>query len=84
MLCNVPIHNGEEVYYVLQGKGEIESDGEHHLFEAGDAVCNREGSVHRVWNTGAETVRLCVVGGIMFVGLVPTWPTPSPHEILEK
>jgi hypothetical protein len=37
-----------------------------------------------VWNTGTETVRLCVVGGIMFVGLVPTWPTPSPYEILEK
>lgn len=77
-------HNCEEVYYVLQGKGEIESDGARHPFEAGDAVYNREGSVHRVWNTGTETVRLCVVGGIMFVGLVPSWPTSSPYEILEK
>lgn len=77
-------HNCEEVYYVLQGRGEIESDNARHAFAAGDAVYNREGSVHRVWNTGTETIRLCVVGGIMFVGLVPNWPTPSPYEILEK
>jgi mannose-6-phosphate isomerase-like protein (cupin superfamily) len=76
-------HNCEEVYYVLQGRGEIESDNSRHVFAAGDAVYNREGSVHRVWNTGTEPVRLCVVGGIMFVDLVPIWPTPSPYEILE-
>jgi quercetin dioxygenase-like cupin family protein len=78
-------HNCEEVYYVLQGRGYIESDGERHYIEAGDAVYNRENSAHRVFNSdSAETLRLLVVGGIMFVGLVPEWPTESPYEILER
>lgn len=76
-------HNCEEVYYVLQGSGYIESEGQRCDFAAGDAIYNRENTAHRVFNTGAETIRLCVVGGIMFVGLVPHWPTPSPYEILE-
>jgi mannose-6-phosphate isomerase-like protein (cupin superfamily) len=77
-------HNCEEVYYVLAGRGEIESDGERYPFEPGDAIYNRENSTHRVFNTGeVEPVRLLVVAGIMFVGLLPQWPTPSPYEILE-
>jgi hypothetical protein len=31
----------------------------------------------------AKTLRLVVVGGIMFVGLLAQWPTESPYEILE-
>jgi mannose-6-phosphate isomerase-like protein (cupin superfamily) len=76
-------HNCEEVYYVLQGSGYLESDEERYEFEAGDALYNREGTCHRVFSTGSEVVRLCVVGGIMFVGLLPRWPTDSPYEILE-
>lgn len=77
-------HNCEEVYYVLDGKGYIESEGERFDLEAGDAVYNRENSSHRVFNTDqAKTFRLLVVGGIMFVGLLPHWPTDSPYEILE-
>ena len=30
-----------------------------------------------------EEVCFVVIGGIMFVGLLPRWPTPSPYEILE-
>jgi quercetin dioxygenase-like cupin family protein len=74
-------HNCEEIYYVLEGRGEVESDGVRHPFEAGDAVLNRENVYHRVYNTGDETLRLLVVGGIMFVGLLPQWPTESPYEI---
>lgn len=77
-------HNCEEVYYVLGGQGEIESDGERFPFEAGDAIYNTENSAHRVFNADpAEPVRLLVVAGIMFVGLLPQWPTPGPYEILE-
>ncbi len=77
-------HNCEEIYYVLNGTGEIESEGERHPFEAGDGVYNPPNIAHRVWNTHpTETLRLLVVGGIMFVGLLPEWPTPSPYEILE-
>jgi mannose-6-phosphate isomerase-like protein (cupin superfamily) len=69
---------------VLGGRGEIESEGVRQAFEAGDAVYNKEGTAHRVFNTGeAEPVRLLVVAGIMFVGLLPQWPTPGPYEILE-
>jgi mannose-6-phosphate isomerase-like protein (cupin superfamily) len=77
-------HNCEEVYYVLQGRGEIESNGVRHTLATGDGVLNRPSVPHRVFNTDArETLRLLVVGGIMFVGLLPNWPTPSPYEILE-
>jgi len=78
-------HNCEEVYYVLQGKGLLESNGEKHQIEKGDAVYNPENSKHRVYNVDEkEKLRLLVVGGIMFVGLVPQWPTQSPYEIIES
>lgn len=76
-------HNCEEGYYVLQGRGYIVSDGVRYDFEQGDAVYNPPNSAHSVYNTGSETVRLLVVAGIMYVGLLPRWPTPSPYEILE-
>lgn len=76
-------HNCEEVYYVLQGRGYVESEGERYEFETGDAIYNRENTAHRVFNTGTEPVRLCVVAGIMLMSLLPEWPTPSPYEILE-
>ncbi len=82
---HAPHSNCEEVYYVLDGHGSIESEGERFDLEAGDAVYNRENSRHRVFNTDqAKTLRLLVVGGIMFVGLLPQWPTESPYEILER
>ncbi|MEM2226901.1 MAG: dimethylsulfonioproprionate lyase family protein [Candidatus Bathyarchaeia archaeon] len=76
-------HNCEEVYYVLSGKGYIESEGVRHDFEAGDAIYNAPNTKHRVFALGNEPVRLLVVGGIMFVGLLPKWPTESPYEIFE-
>ena len=74
-------HNCEEVYYILEGKGEIESNGVRYPFETGDAVLNRENVQHRVFNTGDEKLRMLVVGGIMFCGLLPEWPTESPYII---
>jgi uncharacterized cupin superfamily protein len=69
------------VYYILQGKGEIRTEDGVHPFESGDAVLNRENVYHAVYNTGAERIRLLVVGGIMFVPLWPKWPTETPYEI---
>jgi len=74
-------HNCEEIYYVLIGKGYVQTDEGRHEFEQGDAILNREEVFHRVYNTGAETLRLLVVGGIMFVPLWPKWPTETPYEI---
>lgn len=81
--CHSPRHrhNCEEVYYVLQGKGEIRTEDGVHPFESGDAVLNRENIFHAVYNTGSERIRLLVVGGIMFVPLWPKWPTETPYEI---
>ncbi|GBD11226.1 Oxalate-binding protein [bacterium HR23] len=76
-------HNCEEVYYVLQGRGMLESGGERYEVREGYAVYNPPDVPHRTFNTGDLPLRLLVVGGIMFVGLVPQWPTPSPYEILE-
>lgn len=76
-------HNCEEVYYVVQGEGELESDGTRHPLKPGSAALNRPNTVHRVWNTGSETLRLVVVAGIMLVPLLPRWPTEAPYEVFE-
>ena len=68
---------------MLSGRGAVLSDEGEHAFEAGDAVLNLENTWHSVRNDGDETLRLLVVGGIMFVSLWPNWPTESPYEIAE-
>jgi len=76
-------HNCEEVYYVIEGDGEVEQGDERFPLHTGDAVLNRVNVDHRVFNTGDGPLRMAVVGGIMLVPLLPTWPTDSPYEILE-
>lgn len=76
-------HNCEEVYYVLEGEGVLEIDGEEHPLVAGGASLQRPNLPHRVVNTGEKTLRLIVVGGIMFVPLWPDWPTASPYEVFD-
>lgn len=84
--CHSPLHrhNCEELYYVIEGEGQVEQEGEFFPIGKGDAVLNHTNIAHRVHNTGTETIRLAVVGGIMFVPLLPEWPTASPYEILEE
>ncbi len=76
-------HNCEECYYVLAGEGELEIDGETFPLVAGGASLQRPNLMHRVTNTGTDTLRLLVVGGIMLVPLWPAWPTSSPYEVYE-
>ncbi len=76
-------HRCEEVYYIVQGSGVVEVEGERHEISAGDAVYIPVNARHRVINTGRETLRYVAVGGVMLVPLLPEWPTPSPYEILE-
>ncbi len=76
-------HRCEEVYYVVRGSGELESDGVRRPISPGCAVFNRPGVIHRVYNTGNETIQLVVVAGIMLVPLWPQWPTASPYEVFE-
>lgn len=76
-------HRCEEVYYVVQGTGELESAGQRSPLAPGSAVLNRPDVTHRVHNTGEETLQLVVVAGIMLVPLLPQWPTASPYEVFE-
>ncbi len=55
------IHEGEEIYYVLEGKGEIILDDEVHPVEEGTAVYITPGTRHRARNTGDEIMRLYFV-----------------------
>src|SRR5262245_46572748 len=50
----------EEVYFVLEGEGELELDGERAVVRPGDAVPIPPGSRHQITNVGAVRLRfLC-------------------------
>lgn len=48
----------EEIYYITHGTGRIRIDGESREVKAGDAIAILPGQKHKLWNTGAETLRL--------------------------
>ena len=48
----------EEIYYITHGTGKIRIEGEMREVRAGDAIAIPPGRKHKLWNTGAETLRL--------------------------
>jgi len=48
----------EEIYYITHGTGEIRIEGEVRTVRVGDAIAIPPGLRHKLWNTGAETLRL--------------------------
>jgi mannose-6-phosphate isomerase-like protein (cupin superfamily) len=48
----------EEIYYIMHGTGKILIEGEPREIRAGDAIAIPPGQKHKLWNTGAETLRL--------------------------
>jgi mannose-6-phosphate isomerase-like protein (cupin superfamily) len=48
----------EEIYYVTHGTGRMRLEGEVRDVKAGDAIAIPPGCKHKLWNTGAETLRL--------------------------
>jgi mannose-6-phosphate isomerase-like protein (cupin superfamily) len=48
----------EEIYYITHGAGRIRIEGETREVRAGDAIAIPPGQKHKLWNTGAETLRL--------------------------
>ena len=48
----------EEIYYITHGQGRIRIDGEVRDVKAGDAIAILPGQQHKLWNTGAATLRL--------------------------
>ena len=58
-------HKGqEEVYHFIQGKGEMDVDGNRFTIEAGDVILIEDGEYHRVYNTGHLGMYfICVFNG---------------------
>lgn len=42
----------EEVYYFINGEGEMQVDDERFPVKGGDVICIEDGEYHRVFNTG--------------------------------
>jgi len=48
----------EEIYFITHGAGRMRIDGEERPVRVGDAIAIPPGARHKLWNTGAETLRL--------------------------
>jgi mannose-6-phosphate isomerase-like protein (cupin superfamily) len=48
----------EEIYYITHGTGRMRIDRETREVKAGDAIAILPGQKHKLWNTGAEPLRL--------------------------
>lgn len=48
----------EEIYYITNGSGRMRIEGELQEVKVGDAIAIPPGLKHKIWNTGAETLRL--------------------------
>lgn len=50
----------EEIYYILEGRGEMELDGQRRLVQPGDAIAIPPGVPHQISNAGEITLKfLC-------------------------
>jgi mannose-6-phosphate isomerase-like protein (cupin superfamily) len=48
----------EEIYFITSGTGRMRIETETREVKAGDAIAIPPGQRHKLWNTGAETLRL--------------------------
>lgn len=48
----------EEIYYITHGTGRLRIEDEIQKVEPGDAIAIPPGKKHKLWNTGAEPLRL--------------------------
>lgn len=48
----------EEIYYLTAGSGRVRIGNETREVKPGDAVAILPGQKHKIWNTGAEVLRL--------------------------
>ncbi len=48
----------EEIYYLTHGAGKIRIEGKTREVRAGDAIAIPPGQKHKLWNTGAEVLKL--------------------------
>jgi len=62
--CSIGYHqhiDEEEIYYILQGKGTVNDNGELKEVTAGDAVLTGDGAGHSIENTGTDPLVLMAV-----------------------
>ncbi|MCI0744991.1 MAG: cupin domain-containing protein [Verrucomicrobia subdivision 3 bacterium] len=48
----------EEIYFITAGSGRMRIEGEMADVKSGDAIAIPPGKRHKLWNTGAETLKL--------------------------
>ena len=48
----------EELYFILEGSGEMTLGTRQFMVSVGDTICIAPGTAHRVRNTGAERLRI--------------------------
>lgn len=51
----------EEIYYIVEGKGMVDDNGDKREVESGDAVLTGDGASHSIENTGDETLSFVAV-----------------------
>jgi len=51
-------HATEELYYIVQGQGEMSLDRKTFPVAVGDTVCILPGVAHKICNTGEEALRI--------------------------
>lgn len=59
-MTTTPHHHprSEEIYFILQGEGQMTIGDQSHDVRMGDAIAIPPGSVHKIRNTGSEILRL--------------------------
>lgn len=68
----------EEIYYITHGTGRFRLDDELRDVRVGDAIAIPPGRRHKLWNTGAETLRLlcCCAPAYEHSDTILTEPAP--------
>lgn len=62
--CSIGLHEHiaeEEIYYIINGKGVVNDNGNMREVEAGDAVLTGNGASHSIENCGDEPLQLMAV-----------------------
>ena len=54
-------HDGVEAFYMMEGEGTLEIDGEHCVIRANEAVVFDPSKLHGLVNTGAAPMRYIVI-----------------------
>lgn len=68
------VHSVDQIFYVLEGRMNIEVDGIEDVAEAGSLVVFPAGVPHRNWNGGSEPT----------VHLAFNTPLPDPNEVFAR